>query len=43
MRTLFTLRYARLCFTGQPGWVNFNQDTPPPRYLDFAYLAFTSG
>ena len=39
---LFTLRYARLYFTGVDGGVNFNQKAIP-RYLDFAYLAFTIG
>jgi uncharacterized membrane protein len=42
VHTLFTLRYARLYFTGADGGVNFNQKIPP-RYLDFAYLAFTIG
>jgi uncharacterized membrane protein len=42
VHTLFTLRYARLYYTGTDGGVNFNQKTPP-RYLDFAYLAFTLG
>jgi uncharacterized membrane protein len=42
VHTLFTLRYARLYYTGIDGGVNFNQKTPP-RYLDFAYLAFTLG
>ena len=39
---LFTLRYARLYYTGEDGGVDFNQDAPP-RYLDFAYVAFTIG
>ena len=39
---LFMLRYAQLYYTGPDGGVNFNQDAPP-RYLDFAYLAFTIG
>jgi uncharacterized membrane protein len=42
VHTLFTLRYARLYYTGEDGGVNFNQDAPP-RYLDFAYLSFTIG
>jgi uncharacterized membrane protein len=42
VHTLFTLRYARLYFTGADGGINFNQSAPP-RYLDFAYLAFTIG
>ena len=36
------LRYAQLYYTEPDGGVSFNQDTPP-RYLDFAYLAFTIG
>lgn len=39
---LYTLRYARLYYTGEDGGVNFNQDDPPC-YLDFAYVAFTIG
>ena len=39
---LFTLRYARLYFSGVGGGVNFNQKITP-RYLDFAYVAFTIG
>jgi uncharacterized membrane protein len=42
VHTLFTLRYARLYYTGQPGGIDFNQDEPPS-YLDFAYMAFTVG
>lgn len=42
IHTLFTLRYARLYFTGADGGVDFNQSSPP-RYVDFAYLAFTLG
>ena len=42
VHTLFTLRYAKLYYTGADGGVNFNQKVPP-RYLDFAYLAFTIG
>ena len=42
VHTLFTLRYAKLYYTGAEGGVNFNQKVAP-RYLDFAYLAFTIG
>ena len=42
IHTLFTLRYALLYYTGPDGGVDFNQDDPP-RYTDFAYLAFTLG
>jgi uncharacterized membrane protein len=42
VHTLFTLRYALLYYTGEEHGVDFNQ-TAPPRYADFAYLAFTVG
>lgn len=42
VHTLFTLRYASLYYFDEDGGVNFNQSTPP-RYADFAYLAFTLG
>ncbi len=42
VHTLFTLRYARLYHTGPDEAISFNQKEPP-RYLDFAYLAFTIG
>jgi uncharacterized membrane protein len=42
IHTVFTLRYAMLYHTGQHGGVDFNQSAPP-RYLGFAYLAFTIG
>jgi uncharacterized membrane protein len=43
VHTLFALKYARLYHEGQPGGIDFNQKDLPPRYLDFAYLAFTIG
>jgi uncharacterized membrane protein len=42
VHTLFTLRYARLYYRGDPGGVDFNQEELPA-YSDFAYLAFTLG
>jgi uncharacterized membrane protein len=42
VHTLFALRYARLYYSGTDGGIDFNQQIPP-RYLDFAYLAFTIG
>jgi uncharacterized membrane protein len=39
---LFTLRYAHLYYTGNDAGVDFNQHARP-RYVDFAYLAFTIG
>jgi uncharacterized membrane protein len=40
--TVYMLRYATIYHLGVGGGVDFNQKTPP-RYLDFAYLAFTIG
>ncbi|UQX88435.1 DUF1345 domain-containing protein [Jatrophihabitans telluris] len=42
VHTVFTLRYAKLYYTGRDGGIDFNQSTPP-RYTDFAYVAFTIG
>lgn len=42
VHTVFTLRYALLYYTGSDGGIDFNQHAPP-RYSDFAYLAFTLG
>lgn len=42
VHTLFTLRYASLYYSGSNGGIDFNQDEPP-RYVDFAYVAFTLG
>jgi uncharacterized membrane protein len=42
VHTLFTLRYARLYFSGTPGGIDFNEKETP-RFVDFAYLAFTIG
>lgn len=42
VHTLFALRYALLYYTGTDRGVDFNQPGPP-RYTDFAYLAFTIG
>ena len=42
VHTLFMLRYAQLYYTGPDRGVDFNQEIAP-RYLDFAYLAFTIG
>jgi uncharacterized membrane protein len=41
VHTLFTLRYAAIYYRDREG-VDFNEEKPP-RYLDFAYLAFTVG
>jgi uncharacterized membrane protein len=42
VHTVFTLKYARLYYSGQFGGIDFNQPDPP-RYSDFAYLSFTVG
>lgn len=42
VHTLFTGRYAHLYYTGADGGIDFHQDGPP-RYRDFAYVAFTVG
>jgi uncharacterized membrane protein len=42
VHTVYTSRYARLYYARPQGGIDFNQQTPP-RYSDFAYLAFTIG
>jgi len=42
VHTVFTLKYARLYYSGQGEGIDFNE-TDPPQYSDFAYLAFTIG
>lgn len=42
VHTLFALGYARRYYTGPDGGISFNQ-SEPPRYSDFAYVAFTVG
>lgn len=42
VHTVFTLKYARLYYSGTPGGIDFN-NTGSPDYHDFAYLAFTIG
>ena len=42
VHTVFTVRYARLYYTGPAGGIDFNQQEAP-RYTDFAYLSFTIG
>jgi uncharacterized membrane protein len=42
VQTVFTLHYARLYYSHPAGGIDFNQEAPP-RYGDFAYLAFTVG
>lgn len=42
VHTVFTLKYARLYYSGEAGGINFNE-ADPPEYSDFAYLAFTIG
>ncbi len=42
VHTIFTVHYARLYYSGEPGGINFH-DPEPPRFRDFAYLAYTVG
>ncbi|MET7835780.1 DUF1345 domain-containing protein [Micromonospora sediminicola] len=42
VHTVFTTRYARLYYGGEPGGIDFHQDEPPD-FTDFAYVAFTVG
>jgi uncharacterized membrane protein len=42
VHTLFTVHYARLYYSDEPGGINFH-DPKPPRFRDFAYVAFTVG
>ena len=42
VHTLFTLKYARLYYSGTVGGIDFNE-SEDPQYSDFAYLAFTIG
>ena len=42
VHTLFTVHYARLYYSGDPGGINFH-DPEPPRFRDFAYVAYTVG
>src|SRR5512132_4360046 len=42
VQTVFISHYARLYYSRPPGGIDFNQEAPP-RYSDFAYLAFTVG
>lgn len=42
VHTLFTLHYARIYYSGEPGGIGFNQDEPP-QYTDIAYMAFSVG
>jgi len=39
----FTLRYARLFFAEPRGGIDWHDDERDPRYVDFAYVAFTVG
>jgi uncharacterized membrane protein len=42
VHTVYALKYASLYYSGVDGGINFNE-TDPPQYSDFAYLAFTIG
>jgi uncharacterized membrane protein len=42
VHTVYTLRYAKLYYTGTDGGVDFNERSAPT-YVDFAYLSLTIG
>ncbi|MFI5844103.1 DUF1345 domain-containing protein [Catenuloplanes sp. NPDC051500] len=42
VNTVFAFKYARMYYRDTDGGINFPQDSPP-RYSDFAYMAFTVG
>ncbi|MEE8685020.1 MAG: DUF1345 domain-containing protein [Bifidobacterium mongoliense] len=42
IHTLYTLRYTSMYYTEPVGGIDFN-GSEPPRYADFAYVAFTMG
>jgi uncharacterized membrane protein len=42
VHSVYTLRYAHAYYVGEDGGINFNMDEPP-RWTDFAYVAFTVG
>jgi uncharacterized membrane protein len=42
VNTVFALKYARLYYVDEDGGIDFGR-AAPPRYSDFAYLAFTVG
>ncbi len=42
VHTLYTVHYARLYYSDQPGGINFH-DPEPPCFRDFAYVAYTVG
>ena len=42
VHALFTVHYARLYYSDDPGGINFH-DPEPSRFRDFAYVAFTVG
>jgi uncharacterized membrane protein len=42
IHTVFTLKYARLYYSGTSGGIDFNE-AGAPDYADFAYLSFTIG
>jgi uncharacterized membrane protein len=42
VHTIFTVRYAHLYYSEPEGGIEFHQQQPP-RYSDFAYVAFTVG
>lgn len=42
LHTMYTARYARIYYQGEPGGIDFNDDVLP-RYVDFYYFSFNLG
>ncbi len=42
VHTIYSLRYAGLYYSGEPGGVDFNEESSPS-FSDFAYLSLTIG
>ncbi|CAM5740525.1 hypothetical protein MAUB1S_02047 [Mycolicibacterium aubagnense] len=43
LHTMYTARYARLYYDGEPGGIDFNTRDVDPQYSDFYYFSFNLG
>lgn len=43
LHTMYTARYARLYYDGDPGGIDFNNPGVDPQYSDFYYFSFNLG
>jgi uncharacterized membrane protein len=43
LHTMYTARYARLYYDGDPGGIDFNNPDVDPQYSDFYYFSFNLG